>query len=347
MMPLTICEAAATCRILREMIVTRRTFLAGLVPVATVATSPAASWSQPRARLGYLSGGHKDENAANTVDILRAGLRELGWRAGDNLLIEERYAGGDSASLPRLARELVAQRPDVLACTGSTETRALQAATGTIPIVFLQVAADPVAAGFVQTIVRPGRNITGFTQAPQFLWSKRIALLTDVLGRPPRRLAWLGNPGNTTTATSWPDARDAAAQFKCDVIRVDASGRADLERAFEMIKGRDALLVQFDFLFAVERRRIAELAARHRIPAIYENRMQVLGGGLMSYGADLRENYRQGAGYVHRILNGSVVGDLPVVQPSRFEFVLNLKAARALGLKVTPAFLARADEVVE
>ena len=326
---------------------TRRAFVSGLGTLVTLAASRAASSNQPRARLGYLSGGRKDVNLENTLDVLRAALREYGWRAGENLLIEERFAEGDSARLPRLARELVAQRPDVLACTGTTETRALQAATGTIPVVFLQVAVDPVAAGFVQSIVRPGQNITGFTQAPQFLWSKRIALLTDVLGRAPRRLAWLGNPGNTTTAMSWADARSAAAQSKSDVIRVDAGGPADFERAFEVVKGRDALLVAFDFLFAVERRRIAELAARHRLPAIYENRMQVLGGGLMSYGADLRENYRQGAGYVHRILNGAGAGDLPVVQPSRFEFVLNMKVARALGLNITPALLARTDEVVD
>jgi len=327
------------------MSVGRRAFL-GVLGGAAVAR-PAPIWGQAPARLGYLSGGRRDTNLANTIDILRAALRDRGWRPGENLVIDERWASGDSSRLPRLARELVEQRPDVLSCTGTTETRALQAVTSTIPIVFLQVAVDPVSAGFVQHIARPGRNITGFMQSPQILWGKRIELLTEILGRQPRRLAWLGNPGNTGAAENWADAQAAAARVKSEVIRVEARSAADLEPAFQIIKGRDALLVQFDFLFATERHRLADLAAKHRIPAIYENRMQTQGGGLMSYGGDLRENYRQGAGYIHRILNGTPAGELPVVQASRFELVINLKTARGLGLSVPAAFRARADEIIE
>jgi putative ABC transport system substrate-binding protein len=323
----------------------RRTFVTLLA--GAVASWPAVTSAQLRARLGYLSGGLKGDNEGNTVAILKESLRRLGWRLGETLEIEERWASGDFARLPHLAKELLAGRPDILVSTGQTETRSLQALTRTIPIVFMQVSVDPVAAGFVKQIARPGGNITGFMQGPHFLWGKRIELLTELMGRPPRRLAWIGNPGNTGSEANWADARDAAAKVGSEVIRVNVSTASDLDRAFDAVKTRDALLVQFDFLLAVEKQRVAAHVARLRLPAIYENRSQALVGGLMSYGGDLRENYRQGAQYVHRVLNGTPPGDLPVVQASRFELVLNLKTARALGLTVPDALLARADEVID
>ena len=308
---------------------------------------PAVTRAQARRRLGYLSGGLKGDNDQNTSDILKESLRGLGWRIGETLEFDERWASGDFASLPRLAKELLARQPDVLVSTGTTETRALQALTRTTPIVFMQLAVDAVAGGFVAHIARPGGNITGFMQGPHFLWGKRLELLTELLGRPPRRLAWIGNPRNTSAEASWVDARDAVSKIGSEVIRLDVSTAGELDRAFDAVKGRDALLVQFDFLLSTEKRRVAALAARQRLPAIYENRTQVLVGGLISYGGDLRENYRQGAQYVHRILNGTRPGDLPVVQASRFELVINVKTARTLGLAVPDALLARADEVVE
>lgn len=184
-------------------------------------------------------------------------------------------------------------------------------------------------------------------QWPESLWSKRIDLLTELLGRPPRRLAWIGNPRNTGSPGNWADAPEAARRGGSDIVRVDVNGAGNLERAFDTAKGRDALLVQLDFLFAAERRRIAALVARQRVPAVYENRMQAQGGGLMSYGGDLRENYRQGGTYVHRVLNGTPVGQLPVVQASRFELVINVPAARAIGLTVPERLLVRADELIE
>lgn len=318
----------------------------------TMLGGAAASWAtvtsaQPRVRLGYLSGGSKGDNEENSVAILKESLRRLGWRLGETLEIEERWASSDFARLPRLAQELVAGRPDILVSTGQTETRTLQAVAGAIPIIFMQVSVDPVIAGFVKQIARPGGNITGFMQSPHFLWGKRIELLTELLGRPPRRLAWIGNPGNTGSEANWADARDAAAKVGSEVIRVNVSTVGDLDRAFDALKSRDALLVQFDFLLAVQKQRVAAHVARVRLPTVYENRSQATAGGLMSYGGDLRENYRQGAQYVHRVLNGTPPGDLPVVQASRFELVLNVKTARALGLTVPVALLARADEVIE
>ena len=277
---------------------------------------------------------------------MKASLRDLGWRAGETIEFEERWADGDFSRLPRLASELVMLSPDVIVATGSSETSSLHAATRDIPVVFIQVA-DPVSLGVVASIARPGGNITGLAQGPQILWSKRLGLLTELLGRLPHRLAWLGNPRNAGSEANWTDAKDATAQAGVDLARIDVSRADELDKAFMAVKDSDALLVQWDFLFAVLRNRIAELAAQKRVPAIYENRTQVLAGGLMSYGGDLRENYRQGAVYVDRILKGARPADLPVIQASRFELVLNKGAAKALGLAIPDSLIARADEVIE
>jgi putative ABC transport system substrate-binding protein len=314
------------------------------------AVLPGQASAQPlrHARLGYLSGGTKsDESGTITIDIVRESLFQLGWRMGTTLEIEERWAGGNSASLPRLAGELIAWKPNILVTTGGTETKALQDLTQTIPIIFMQLGADPVSFGFVKRIAQPGGNITGFMQGPNFLWGKRIELLTDLIGGVPRHLAWLGNPRNNGSEASWRDAATAAAGSGAELVRVDVAAASEIGGAFAALKDKDAVLVQYDFMLSSERRRIATLAAEQKLAAIYENRTHPLAGGLISYGGDLRENYRQGALYVHRILNGTRPGDLPVVQASRFELVLNLKAARALGLNVSEAFLARVDEVLE
>ena len=242
-------------------------------PLVSAAMAPCRVVAQGtrRARLGYLSGGSKsDESGTTTLDLLTESLRQLGWRVGETLEVEERWANGDFASMPRLARELVALKPDVLASTGGTETKALQEATQTIPIIFLQLGADPVSFGFVKRIARPEGNITGFMQGPQILWGKRIELLTELLGRQPRRLAWLGNSGNNGSKASWADAQAAAAGIGSEVTRVDVASADEIGRAFLSLTDREAVLVQYDFLLSAERRLIAALAARQRLPAIYE-----------------------------------------------------------------------------
>jgi putative ABC transport system substrate-binding protein len=324
----------------------RRALLGGALALSFAGLAPTGRAQAPRrARLGYLSGGQQGFGEY-TIDILRAALTELGWREGETLAIEQRWAAGDFARLPPLARELVALRPDVIVASGSLETKSLQGSTREVPIVFMQVV-DPVGLGIVPSISRPGGNITGFTQGPQILWGKRLDVLSELIGRRPQRLVWLGNPGNPASTANWTDAKEAADRFGADLVRAEAKAAAAIDEAFKAFRDRDALLVQFDFLFAVERRRIADLAAAQRIPAAYENRLQVLAGGLMSYGGDLRENYQRGATYVDRILKGARPADLPVVQASRFELVLNLAAAKALGLTIPPTLLARADEVIE
>jgi putative tryptophan/tyrosine transport system substrate-binding protein len=324
----------------------RRDFLTGTLGIAGAMTFHAGrAQASKRARLGYLSGGPKGFGETS-IDILKAALHELGWRQGETLDVEERFAEGNVASLPRLARELVALVPDILVATGSTETKSLQAVTQSIPIVFMLVQ-DPISLGIVESIPRPGGNITGFTQGPQVLWGKRLELLAELLGRRPRRLAYLGNPENSGSTTNWTEAKDAAARIGAEIVRTEVSRGNELGDAFDALKSPDALLVPYDFLYFVLRGRIAELAAEKHIPAVYENRSQVLAGGLMSYGGDVRENYRLGAGYVDRILKGARPVDLPVVSPSRFELVLNIGAAKALGLTIPPSLLARADEVIE
>jgi putative tryptophan/tyrosine transport system substrate-binding protein len=323
----------------------RRELLASFLAGAVGATGHSVRAQAPRrARIGYLSGTIPAQGFA--ADILKQGLHELGWHEGESLAFDERYAQGDVTMLPRLAAELVALRPDVLVASGSSESKALQAATRDIPIVFLQ-GADPVSMGLVASIARPGGNITGLSAGPQLLFGKRLELLAELLGRPPRRLAWLGNPTNALAELTWTHAEKTSAAFGAEIRRVDVAKPGDLDRAFDGLAGLDAVLVQFDFLLVSHRERIAELAATRRLPAIYENRFQVLKGGLMSYGPDLRDNFRRGAAYVDRILKGARPADLPVDQASRFELVLNLGAARALGLAIPPTLLARADEVIE
>jgi putative ABC transport system substrate-binding protein len=277
---------------------------------------------------------------------LKTSLRGLGWRVNETLEMDERWAEGDSTRLASLADELIQLSPDVIATTGTSEAKALQVATRDIPIVFLQVA-DPVSSGLVASISRPGGNVTGFAQGPQILWSKRLSLLTEMIGRVPRQLAWLGNPKNSGSIPNWADAQEATARAGVDLKRIDVSRPEELEEALKAIKGLDGLLVQWDFLFSILGGRIAELAVQAGVPAIYENRVQVLAGGLMSYGGDLRENYKQGAVYVDRILKGARPADLPIVQASRFELILNTGAAKALGLTIPDNLLARADEVID
>jgi len=206
---------------------------------------------------------------------------------------------------------------------------------------------DPISLGVVDSIARPGRNITGFSFGPQIVWGKRLEILAELLGRRPHRLAWLGNPANAGAAFSWTDAKDAAGKLGADLKRVEVSKPDELDRAFYALGDRDALLVGWDFLLYSLRKRIAELAFQRRLPAIYEYRGHVVEGRLLSYGADISDNYRRATIYVDRILKGARPADLPVDQASRFELVINLKTAEALGLTIPPSLLARADEVIE
>jgi len=273
-------------------------------------------------------------------------LYALGWHEGENVRFDLRDAGHDPTILPRLAAELVALRPDILIAVGTGETKALQAATSDIPIVFM-MSSDPVGMGIVDSIARPGRNTTGTAISPQILWGKRLEIVTELIGHLPTKIAWLCNPGNFATEINQAAVMQSAEQMKVKVEQLEVRQAGDIDRAFAGMAGSEAVLVQFDGLIDSLLRQIVELAARYRLPAIYDSRWHVVNGGLISYGADFRDNWRHGASYVDRILRGARPKDLPVYQASRFELVINLNAAKSLGLTIPSSLLARADDVIE
>jgi putative ABC transport system substrate-binding protein len=273
-------------------------------------------------------------------------LNALGWREGENLLIESRWAFGDPAKLPALAAELVALRPDLLIAGATIETKAFQAATSDIPIVWGS-STDPVGSGIVDSLAHPGRNATGAALTPQILWGKRLELIVDLIGHRPTKVTWLASPGDISAKRNLAAVMEAAEQMGVKVDNFEAHEPSDFDRIFAVSAGSEAVLVQLDNLTLSHRPQIAELAKRYQLPAIYDNRLYVVDGGLISYGADFRENLRRAANYMDRILRGAQPKDLPVEQPSKFNLVINLKTANALGLAVLHALLVRADEVIE
>jgi putative ABC transport system substrate-binding protein len=311
------------------------------IGLLTVAPLPSECCATPEC-----NPGRRDNYLNPTICWLSVDLNALGWREGENLQIAARSSNGDLASLPRLAAELVELRPDVLIAVDSTTAKALQAATSDIPI-FFQVSSDPVGFGLVDNIARPGKNITGIAVAPQILWGKRLELLVELLGHRPAKIAWLSNPENVPTKLNEAAVRQSAKTLGVEVERWKVRKADDLDRAFAAAAGSEAVLVQWLGLTYVLRWQIAELAVQYLLPSLYEVRDYVVAGGLMSYGLDYRENLRWGMTYVDRILRGAHPKDLPVEQASKFELVINLKTAKAMGVTVPPALLVRADKVIE
>jgi putative ABC transport system substrate-binding protein len=349
----------------------RREFIGLLGAAAWSCADAFAAQKSPIAHIGWLTTGprppvqccadseckspHRDAyqnskcvaGAFAPYGWLLADLHALGWLEGDNLNFEGRSNTlGDAASLPRLAAELVALRPDVLIATGSDEAKALQAATRDIPIVFIS-SSDPVGYGLVDSIAHPGRNITGIAVAPQILWGKRLELLVELLGHRPAKIAWLSNPEAVSAKANLVALIESAEQMGIKVEPLEMRGPSDLDRVFAATARSEAVLVQWLGLTQAVRWQIAELAVRYQLPSVYEVREYVVAGGLMSYGLDYRENWRRGVAYVDRILRGAQPKDLPVEQASKFELVINLNTANALGLTVPPMLLTRADEVIE
>jgi putative ABC transport system substrate-binding protein len=328
----------------------RRFLLTSLAGAVAAPLTARAQTADRPARLGYLStsltGGDPRFRQA-----LFQGLRDLGHLEGKNLLIEYRDAGGKPERFPALAKELVALKVDVIVATGGTlGAVAAKQATTTIPIVFPAVG-DPVTEGLVGSLARPGGNITGLAVLTPELISKSLELLKQALPAA-SRLALLIKPDTVTDDVL--KARLTAAETTARALGarlqvVEARSPEDFERAFsEMTRARaDALTVTATPVFDNARRRLVDLAARHRLPTVYSFRFYVDDGGLMSYGPDIFDLYRRAAGYVDRILKGARPGDLPVEQPTKFDLAVNLKTARALGLTLPPSFLLRADQVIE
>jgi putative ABC transport system substrate-binding protein len=279
-------------------------------------------------------------------DAFRQGLRDLGYVEGQNIVIEYRYAEGKSARLAELATELVRLKVDVIVTGSTITTLAAKNATKTIPIV-MATASDPVASGFVVSLARPGGNITGLSQMSPELGGKRLELLKEALKK--ISVVAVLYDGGAAQAVQMNEMEAAAPALGVQLQPVKVDGSNDLETAFsEMTRGHaSAFIGVTSSMFFFHRERIADLAAKSRLPAIYPAREFVDSGGLMSYGPNISENHRRAATYVDKILKGVKPADLPVEQPTKFEFVINLKAAKQIGLTIPPNVLARADKVIK
>ncbi len=328
----------------------RRRFL--LTSLAGALAAPLAAETQPAdkiARIGYLS--LDLATSANLREAFLQGLRDLGYVEGRNVAIEYRDAEGKPERLPALAAELVALKVDVILAGGTLHALAAKQATRILPIVF--AAAEPVSSGLVTSLARPGGNVTGvavFTQ--EELVGKRLELLKLAVPGV-SRVAVLWQPGGYGEERAEKDmlkgAEAAARALGVGVQFVEARGPADLDRAFSEMTGArvGALTVVTSAMFFVERRRLVDLAAKNRLPAIYGGREFVEAGGLFGYGLNTSALFRHAATYVNKILKGAKPGDLPIEQPTKFELIINLKTSKALGLTIPPSLLARADQVIE
>jgi putative tryptophan/tyrosine transport system substrate-binding protein len=296
-------------------------------------------------RIGYLIATSAAVSAAN-IETLRQGLRDLGYEEGKNIVIEYRYAEGKQDRIPGLAAELVRLKVDIIVTLGATDTRAAKEATATIPIVMAQDP-DPVGNGFVASLARPGGNITGLSSLAADLSGKRLELLKEILPKLPRA-AVLGTSTNTGNAQQLREMELAAAAFGVQLQFLDILGPKDIETAFRAAgKGRvDAVLILRSPVLNSHRTQVVDLAAKNRLPATYPQSEFVEAGGLMSYGVSQNDLTRRAATYVDKILKGAKPADLPVEQPKKFEFIINLKAAKQIGLTIPPNVLARADKVI-
>jgi putative ABC transport system substrate-binding protein len=286
---------------------------------------------------------------ADLVAAFRKGLMEAGYIEGENVAIEYRWGEGHNERLPALAAGLVRQRVNVIVTPVSTAaTLAAKAATATIPIVFV-IGADPVKIGLVTSLNRPGGNATGISDVGVELGAKRLGLLKELLPAA-ARCAALVNPENPfITAPFVTELQMAASAIGQQIEVVTASTNSDIDGAFAtFMKNRaDAFLISPEALFVTRRVQLVTLAARHALPALYHRREFTDAGGLMSYGSDLTDQFRQTGVYAGRILKGEKPSEMPVQLPTKFEFVLNLQTAKTLGLEIPPSLLARADEVIE
>jgi putative ABC transport system substrate-binding protein len=330
------------------MVIPRRAFTLTLLTGLTSPRMLHAQSAKGVARIGFLApGGPGIDSWGASVETFRQALRELGWVDGQNLVIDVRYAEGRYDRLPDLAAELVALKPDVIFAGAVNSAQAAKRATTTIPIV-METLGDAVSTGLVTNLARPGGNITGVSGFAPELSAKRLELLREILPSAARvaLLANLSNPGSPVIIRA---TEAAARQMRVQIRVVDVRRPTELDNAFDtMARQRsEALVVVADPMIFGERRRIIELAARHRLPAVYEVRLFADDGGLLSYGPGSVERFQRAAVYVDRILKGAKPGDLPIEQPSKFELVVNLKTAKALGIKILPAFLLRADHVIQ
>jgi len=329
---------------------TRRKFIA-LLGGAAVAWPLAARAQQAERmrRIGVLTGGGgaDDPDMQVRVAAFLQGLAQLGWTDGRNVRIDTRWPAANADNIRKHAAELAALAPDVIVAGGTATVGPLLQATRTVPIVFVGVA-DPVGAGLVDSLARPGGNATGFMQFEYSLSAKWVELLKQVAPGV-TRAAVLRNSAVTSGIGQFAVIQSVAPSVGVEVSPVNLRDAGEIERAVTAFarSGNGGLIVTASGLASIHRELIITLAARHKLPAVYPRRLFVTDGGLMSYGSDRIDQFRRAAAYVDRILKGEKPADLPVQAPTRYELVLNLKTAKALGLDVPPMLLATADEVIE
>jgi len=311
-------------------------------------TAPLAAEAQPTGkvhRLGLLTGGSA---SLPNVEGFRQALRELGWVEGQNIVIEHRFAEGRVERLPDLAAELIRLKVDVIAAGPTPPAVAAKKATATIPIVMLG-AAEPVDLGLIESFTNPGGNVTGLSWSPSLeLLGKGLELLREMAPKI-RLVAVLWNSANPAQGLAISDVKRAARSLDVQLQLLEVRGPNDFEAAFAAMAKRraEAVLVVADALFVFHGVQLAKLAARYRLPSIHSFRQNVETGGLMSYGPDTVAVWRRAALFVDKILKGRKPADLPVEQLTKFELVINLKTAKALGLTIPPSLLGRADEVIQ
>jgi putative tryptophan/tyrosine transport system substrate-binding protein len=326
----------------------RRAFLGTLAGGLLAAPLAAGAQSSGKIyRVGILTNRASDPAEARLWQAFRSGLRERGWIEGQNILIEFRAAEGNTARLPELAADLVRLKVDLIVARASIWVQPAKEATSSIPIVFLSHA-DPVGAGHVASLARPGGNITGLAVLMTDLAPKELEFLISAVPMT-KRIAVLWNPDTPSHTPALKAVEEAGRILRVQLQPVGARTAAELEGAFAaMARARaQAVLVLGAAIFLAERQRVAELAIKHRLPTMSNLKDVVEAGGLVSYGPNWDDLYRRGAIYVDKILRGAKPADLPVEQASKFELVINLKTAKALGLTIPPSLLGRADEIIQ
>jgi ABC-type uncharacterized transport system substrate-binding protein len=327
--------------------VKRREFITLLGGTAAWPLAARAQQSEPMRRIGALTGIGDDERAQARFAVFVQALAQLGWIDGRNMRIDYRWGGGDIDKTRKHATELAADAPDVIFATGTPAVEQLLKATRAVPIVFA-LTLDPVGAGIVESLSQPGGNATGFLQFEYSLSGKWLELLKQIAPGV-TRVAVLRDPAITAGIGQFAVMQSVAPSLGVEVVPISMQNAAEIERAvaaFARSSDRGLIVTASASAF-VHRELLVALAARHKLPAVYFQRIYITGGGLVSYGADVVDQYRRAASYVDRILKGEKPADLPVQAPTRYELVLNLKTAKALGLTVPASLLARADEVIE
>ena len=325
----------------------RRTLLYGLTAILIAPIDADAQQSGKVYHIGVLGVNASDPVEVRRLQTFRQGLQELGWIEGKNIVLEYRWTEGDSARLPHLAADLVRLNVDLILARSSIFVQPVKEATSSIPIVFV-LHADPVGLGHVASLARPGGNITGLAILQTELGPKQLQLLSSVVPNA-KRIAVVWDPNTPSHPPTLKAIEEAARALRVQLQAVEVRTGAELEGAFSVM-ARDraqAVLVIASADFTIERYRVAGLAMRHRLPAMFGVRDHAEAGGLMSYAADFDDLFRRSASYVDRILKGTKPADLPVEQATKFELVINLKTAKALGLTIPQSVLLRADQVIE